>query len=983
MIAAMTRRLRPVLVAGLLSLPVVPFVAAPAGAADPVGIFDGDPATTERLPEGEPSHAAVDISATRFAAGAASHVVLSRDDSYADSVAGSGLTGDGPLLFTSPDRLSAVTGAEIDRVIDPGDTVYLLGGTAAISAAVAADVEDAGYDVVRLAGRTRVGTALAVADEVRRLHPDGADVLLARADGWADSVTGGGVAAATDTPVLITSSATLHPAVAAWLAADDPASTTLLGGTAALSSAVERAVPNARRVSGTDRTATATAVADELWPGATKTRYVVTQGAADNSWTFGFAAAGLAADADAPVLLVTDEVTDATADVVSTCGEPAVDLAVVGDGGVVPAALREQLDAADGLACGPDDALVYPSDLTAFPECASLLDWFQQAATERVGPYGLGGFGTYGRGEPIPVEEGDGTGGAPTPTTTVPDAGEQDDADSGGDEIANDSSGTNVQEEGVDEPDIVKTDGEHAYVVAQNELHVVTADGGAPQVVGTLDLPDDGSSELLLVDDRLLVLTRHWSFVLYDDFIDTDAALIAPGELAEAKTTLTYVDVSNPAAPTVTSQLELDGDYRSARMVGSVARLVVQGDPSALPFTYPSEPTAEAEQAAAEHNRQVIADTTLDDWLPSYAVDGGADAALLDCADVHRPPLFSGLGTLSVVTVDVASGVTPTSSAAVLAAGETVYASADRLFVTTGRWDWQPGALGSTVTTEVHGFDITAPTATTYVGSGSVDGYVLNQFALSEHEGNLRIATTTEPSWSDAGEQIGQSESMVTVLAEQGGALVPIGHLGGLGLDERIYAVRWFGDVGAVVTFRQVDPLYLLDLSDPTNPRVSGELKIPGFSAYLHRVDDTHLLGIGSEADEEGRVTGAAVSLFDISDVSAPTLVDKEVYANGYSQVAYDHHAFLHWRATGLAVLPLELYSENGSEFLGAVGLDVDAAGLTEVGRTSHFDDASSEQWWPMISRSFVSNGALYTVSDVGIEQANLATLAEEGFAGF
>jgi putative cell wall-binding protein len=981
MTAAMTRRLRPLLVAGLLALPVVPLAAQPAAAADPVGIFDGDPATTERLTEGEPAHAAVDISVARFADGAADHVVLSRDDTFADSVAGSGLTGDGPLLFTAADRLTAATRAEIDRVLDAGDTVYLLGGTSAIGAAVADEIEDAGYDAVRLAGRTRIGTAIAVADEVRRLHPDGDDVLLARADGWADSVTGGGVAAATDTPVLVTSSTQVHPAVAAWLAEDDPATTTLLGGTAALSASVEHAVPNARRVSGTDRTATATAIADELWPAATKERFVVTQGAADNSWTFGFAAAGLAADADAPVLLVTDEVTDATADVVSTCGEPAVDLAVVGDGGVVPAALREQLDAADGLACGPNDTLVYPSDLSTFPECASLLDWFKQAAMERVGPYGLGGFGSYGRGEPIPVEEGDGTGGAP-PTTTVPDSPSSDGDD---ESVANDesSSQTNVQEEGVDEPDIVKADGERAYVVAQNELHVVRADGGAPQVVGTLALPEDGQSELLLVGDRLLVLTRHWSYVIFDDVaVDTDQALIAPGELPEAKTTLTYVDVSNPAAPTVMSRVEIDGDYRSARMVGSVARLVVQGDPTALPFTYPNEPTAEAEQAAAEHNRQVIADSTLDDWLPSYAVDGGASAALLDCGDVRRPPLFSGLGTLSVVTVDVASGVTPTSSAAVLAAGETVYASANRLFVTTGRWDWQPDALGSTVTTEVHGFDITSPTATAYVGSGSVDGYVLNQFALSEHEGNLRIATTTEPTWDETGEQVGTSESIVTVLAEQGGSLVPIGRLGGLGVDERIYAVRWFGDVGAVVTFRQVDPLYLLDLSDPTNPRVSGELKIPGFSAYLHRIDDTHLLGVGSEADEDGRVTGAAVSLFDISDVAAPALVDKVAYANGYSQVGYDHHAFLYWAATGLTVLPIEVYEESGPGFQGALGLDVDGAGLTEVGRTSHVDDAT-EGWWPMITRSFVSNGALYTVSEVGIEQASLGSLAEQAFASF
>jgi uncharacterized secreted protein with C-terminal beta-propeller domain/putative cell wall-binding protein len=975
MTTAMSRRLlRPALLAGLLSLPLIPVAVAPAGAADAVGVFDGDPATTERLNEGHPTFAAVDISRVRFPVnGSAAHVVLARDDSFADSVAGSGLTGDGPLLFTETDRLSAPTAEEIDRVLDAGDTVYLLGGIAAISTAVAIELSDAGYEVGRLAGASRIGTAIAVADEVRRLHP-GDEVLLARSDGWADSVTGGGVAAARNIPVLVTPPASLHPAVAAWIAEDAPATTTLLGGTAALSTSVEQSVPNPRRVSGIDRTATATAIADTLWDGD-DAKYIVTQGLADDSWTFGFASAGLAADADAPILLVTDEVTDATADAVSTCGEPSVDLAVVGDGAVVPAPLREQLDAADGYACGPDGALVYPTDLTTFPECAALLSWFKQAALERVGPYGLGGFGSYGRGDEVmPVEESvdSDDGASPAPTS----------------DLANDASGTNVQEEGVDEPDIVKTNGSVAYIVAQSELQVVRLDSGTPSVIASVPLATDASHELLLSGSRLLVVSRTFSFIAFDDGIGdgvTDDALISPGGgTGQTKTMLTYYDVSNPAAPTATSTLEVDGDYRSARMIGSVARIVVQTDPSALAFTYPSDATPEAEQQAAEANRSMIEDTTLDDWLPSYSVNGGSDAALLDCSDVRQPPLFSGLGTLSVLTVDVATGVTPTSTSALVASGETVYASANRLYVTTGRWDWDPNALDSTVTTEVHGFDISSPTATSYVGSGAVEGYILNSFALSEHEGNLRIATTTSPPWSpDTGEQVGQSESIVTVLAEQGGNLTSIGRLAGLGLDERIYAVRWFGDIGAVVTFRQVDPLYLLDLSEPTNPRVTGELKIPGFSAYLHRVDDTHLLGVGSEADEEGRVTGAAVSLFDISNVTSPTLVDKVVFPGGHTQVQYDHHAFLHWPATGLAVLPLEEYEEDGSGFMGAVGMVISGGDIGSDRRATHVDDVGTDGAWPAITRSFVAGGALYTVSEAGVEKADLSTLAEQAFVAF
>jgi len=971
-------RLAATVVGGLLALPIVPLTAAPAHGADPVGPFDGDPATTERLNEGHPTFAAVDISRVRFPDdGSAAHVVLVRDDAFADSIAGSGLTGDGPLLFTATDELSAPTADEIDRVLDAGDTVYLLGGTAAISGTVADALATRGYDVTRLAGGTRIGTALAIADEVRRLNPDGDEVLLARSDGWADSVTGGGVAAAQGIPVLVTPPSELHPAVAAWLAKDAPTATTLLGGTAALSTQVERSVPNPRRVSGTDRTATATAIADQLWDTAGEEKFVVTQGLAEHSWTFGFASAGLAADADAPILLVTDEVTDATAEVVSTCGAPAVDLAVVGDGGTVPAPLREQLDAADGLACGPGGTLVYPTDLTTFPECASLLGWFKQSALERVGPYGLGGFGTYGRGEPMPVEESvdEDTSGGDDAASPAPSA-----------DLAEDgTSGTNVQEEGVDEPDTVKTNGTVAFVVAQGELQVVQL-GATPSVIASVPLSTDASHELLLSGNRLVVISRSFQFIAFGgDGPADDAAIIAPGGGSqEVKTTLTSYDVTNPSTPTQVETLEIDGDYRSARMIGSVARVVVQTDPSSLPFSYPNDGTPEAEQRAAEANRAVIEATTLDDWLPSYSIDGGADAALLDCTDVRQPPLFSGLGTLSVVTVDLTSGVTPTSAAAVVASGETVYASTNRLYVTTGRWDWSPDALDSTVTTEVHGFDISSPTSTSYVGSGAVEGYILNSFALSEHNGNLRIATTTSPPWSpETGEQAGVSESIVSVLAEQGGSLNQIGQVRGLGLDERIYAVRWFGDVAAVVTFRQVDPLFLLDLSDPTNPRVTGELKIPGFSAYLHRVDDGHLLGVGSEADEDGRVTGAAVSLFDISDVTAPALVDKVVYPNGFTPVEYDHHAFLYWPATGLTVVPLEEFAEDSAGFQGAVGLDVTATGLDDAGRTTHFDDVAADSAWPMISRSFVAGGALYTVSEAGIERANLTTLAEEAFTAF
>ena len=175
----------------------------------------------------------------------------------------------------------------------------------------------------------------------------------------------------------------------------------------------------------------------------------------------------------------------------------------------------------------------------------------------------------------------------------------------------------------------------------------------------------------------------------------------------------------------------------------------------------------------------------------------------------------------------------------------------------------------------------------------------------------------------------------MTTLAEQGGYLVPRGTVDGLGKGERIYAVRFMGDAGYVVTFRETDPLYTLDLSDPDAPRVRGELKIPGYSAYLHPVGDGLLLGIGQDADEEtGRVQGLQISLFDVSDLARPARLQQRRLGDRFSSsaVEWNHHAFLWWPATKLAMLPVD--SEG---FAGVAGFTVDrAGGIAELGRISH-----------------------------------------------
>jgi hypothetical protein len=300
--------------------------------------------------------------------------------------------------------------------------------------------------------------------------------------------------------------------------------------------------------------------------------------------------------------------------------------------------------------------------------------------------------------------------------------------------------------------------------------------------------------------------------------------------------------------------------------------------------------------------------------------------------------------------------------------GDTVYASQDRLYVASQRW-LEPDASRAEILDEsatgLHAFSTRTAGETGYLGSGEVPGYLLNQWSLSEHKGTLRAATTSMPPWNSGA----RSESAVRTLQERDGRLVQVGMAGGLGKGERIYAVRYIGDTGFVVTFRQVDPLYTIDLSDPERPRVVGELKVPGYSAYLHPVGDGLLLGVGQDATDEGRRTGVQLSLFDVSDLAKPVRLDQQaVGPNSYTAVEGDHKAFLWWEPQRLAVVPAVQYAQDydRTAFAGSLAYRVDRAGgiapVAQIGHPSRtaFSDLAFE-------RSVVVGGRLLLVSRVGV----------------
>jgi uncharacterized secreted protein with C-terminal beta-propeller domain len=222
----------------------------------------------------------------------------------------------------------------------------------------------------------------------------------------------------------------------------------------------------------------------------------------------------------------------------------------------------------------------------------------------------------------------------------------------------------------------------------------------------------------------------------------------------------------------------------------------------------------------------------------------------------------------------------------------------------------------------------------------------------------------------------------VYVLSTGGPVMRTIGSVGGLGVQERIYAVRFIGPVAYVVTFRQTDPLYTVDLSDPSHPQLRGALQLTGYSAYLHPASDNRLIGIGQQADAVGHVGGTQVSLFDVSDVTAPTRIATVAIPGSQSAAEFDPHAFLYWPADGLIVVPLQSYN-TFSASSGVLVLQATDNALTEVGVLSQPNASTEYGGSAVIERSLVIGQTLWTVSDAGVMANNLADLAQVAWVPF
>lgn len=597
-------------------------------------------------------------------------------------------------------------------------------------------------------------------------------------------------------------------------------------------------------------------------------------------------------------------------------------------------------------AFGPTTPSAAADGLRPFGDCAQVREWYVDALRPLVGPYGIG----YGAG----IDLMDGSGGAERAIASAPQATET--------AVGNGATGTNLQEAGVDEPDVMKSAGGLAYTAVGDRLVVLDVTGDQPRELGSLTVPmlaaayggwagpaqetvpaEPGTAELLLDGDRVVLVSSGWREVAALDA--PGGRSIWPGPVGSPTTTTTVVDVSDPRAPRQVSQQEVEGSLVGARLSQGVVRVVttstpVLPPPDGAPLLSPDgAPDPAWESQATEANLLALEQMSGEDFLPQVLVRGSDGTVrertpALSCQDVAHPSAAAGAGMLTVRSLDPQAEDDPVVDVVAVATdGEMLYASADRLYVATTRGGWARWAattegpvVDEPVTTELHGFATDQGPATSYLASGEVEGFLLGRWALSARDGRLRVATTTGSRWGLAQDP---SESVVTVLAERGAELVQEGQVGGLGPGETIRAVRWFDDVAVVVTFRQTDPLYVVDLSDPAAPAVTGELKVPGYSAYLHPVGGGRLLGVGQDATAEGQTTGVLVQTFDLSDPAAPTQVDTWTEAGTWTSVEGDSRQFSYLPDRRTALLPID--TANGSS-VQAFSVGEDGA-LAEAGR--------------------------------------------------
>ncbi len=581
--------------------------------------------------------------------------------------------------------------------------------------------------------------------------------------------------------------------------------------------------------------------------------------------------------------------------------------------------------------------------------------------------------------------------------TGAPTSSEGDSKDGGRTE-GEDYSGTNNQEAGVDEADIVKTDGYHIYNINGNRLHIF----GVPQF-GKL-VPEsvtelEGMPQEMLVDrdaGRAAVFSYISPYSLPKGH--PLRALTGVGNddagyywRAPTLTKITVLDISDRTKPSLIREVYYEGWYQTARKVGTSVRVSTFaniGHGWAYDWWDVLNDVGYNKAAAKREVARRVSDLKLTDLVPQMFVRTPDGAIVKDpltqseCNSFYRPTDSHAHGLASIISFDLLGEGFGWDADHVVSNWATFYASTDTLVLAEQAHDWWWYWWFPTDVDQlnVHTFDISQPGKTSYTGSGRVDGWLVDQFSISEHEGAIRLATTTGRFrwWFRGDDEPEPITNHVWVLENHGGVVESVGHLGGIGTGESIVSARFLGDKGYLVTYLRIDPLWTIDLSNRTEPKLIGELEVPGFSTYLHPLGDTGLLSIGVGGDQNGANWRTTISMFDVSDFAHPTLTSSvPIDADagwGWSEALWEHKAFQYFAPKKLLGVPQSnyAYTDNGGyRYLSRLELiHVEpGVGLSRYGAIDHSAYYDTNRMWNFVDirRSIFMGDYVYAISDKAI----------------
>jgi uncharacterized secreted protein with C-terminal beta-propeller domain len=592
--------------------------------------------------------------------------------------------------------------------------------------------------------------------------------------------------------------------------------------------------------------------------------------------------------------------------------------------------------------------------LVQFKSCEALEKEIKAQAEEEVRwAYSWGGGG-WGFSQDYAVMESDG---AEAPMAS----------DDGGGSVGNRSySDTNNQVSGVDEADLVETDGTYIYVLAGDSL-VINKAWPVEEAAQLARVQLEGNAEgMFLLPDEDLVVTVTQLYWSQPNPLSGGASDRVSQNGPVVKTTL--IDVSDPSNPLIQREAYTQGQLHDSRVVDDRLYVVSYSTLGINRQEYYDEKGAALDAIEA---------SSLDDWLPgrfdnlrngaAETAWASADEDVSRCENTWASERQSGNYMVNVESLELTSPDSDFTGTSVLGSLDAIYANAEHLYVVGSEaadGPWQ--SFDSSIETIVHRFDIAdAPENPSYMASGAVDGWVLNQFAMDEWDDHLRIATTS------ADPEDGDTSAGLYVMEQSGGSLDVVGQIDGLAEGEQIFAVRMVDDVGYVVTFEQIDPLFTFDLSDHNNPVALGELEVTGFSNYIHPMDDQYLLAVGMEADEDGWQSNLQVSMFDVSDLSEPRLASRLQLDASWSESQSDHHAFNYFAPAETLMLPAS-HDSSGSQMFVIEAIPgeelIERGSITQAEVAAETDvDVDTLSWCASFRRSVIIENVGYAISNAGI----------------